>query len=291
MFTGSHDVFSFLSLFSILISIAFAVPNLGVQRDAKKKFPNSDYTSYSTVVKFSDSTIPGDNTKMSDAQFINLAKVAYDEMVRLWSLSNLPSNKCPGAMIALESEGTMYFASSVHAGTDVDFNIADANIENSVGWFQRLCATEGMGTHRTGGRCAEPNVLRLYGDQNGLLVTPDIPGGTYKAPPPTTKSPRVAVWGRRSIDSPNQNKETYFRPCQDNAQGYGCIRMAARYRFKPVFKQKPDPNGEDAWEFTLPNNKRGVCQNPPPPMAVADWNTTAAFNGPMRNSFRKRGSS
>lgn len=263
MFFNFPRFVSILSFFLTLVFIVSAVPDLGVQRDFVDQFPRDAYQSYSAVVEFSDKSIPGDKTKLSDGQFINLAKVAYDEMISIWSKSNLKTDACPGAMIALESEGTMYFASAVRAISGIDINAIDRTIQNSIGWYQEQCHTQGMGTHRTGGRCAEPNVLRLYGDQNGLETTPDNPLGTYKAPPKTGTSPRIAVWGRQSQVQPNQNKEAYFPPCSDPpSNGYGCNRMVAAYGLKPVSQQAPDPNGQDGWQFTLPGNHRRAC-NPP----------------------------
>ncbi|MCJ1460469.1 hypothetical protein MMC28_010851 [Mycoblastus sanguinarius] len=146
--------------------------------------------SYSAIIEFTDKSIPGDKNKLSDAQFINLAKVAYNEMVNIWSESNFYSDACPGALIAMESEGFIYFASSIRAPSGINFNIVDKDIQDSVGWFQQQCLTEGMGSHQMGGKCAEPNVLRLYGDQNGL--TTDNPP-RYNAPPKSNYSPRMAV--------------------------------------------------------------------------------------------------
>ena len=250
-----------LTLWSSLVSIISAVPNLGVQRDFAPQFPRDSLMSYSAVIEFNDQSIPGDKTKMSDAQFINLAKVAYDEMVDIWSRSNFKSDACPGALIAMESAGFMYFASAIRAPNQINFNIVDQAIQDSVGWFQQQCTRQGMGTHRTGGRCAEPNVLRLYGDKNGL--TTDNPP-RYKAPPTSNTSPRVAVWGRPYGALPNQNRELYFNPCSDPlGSGYGCTRLATRYGLKPVSRQNPDPTGQDNWAFSLSANPRQACPAPP----------------------------
>lgn len=262
MFIKSPRFLSLLILWSLLVSIISAVPNLGVQRDFVEQFPHDSLMSYSAVIKFNDQSIPGDKTKMSDAQFINLAKVAYDEMVDIWSRSNFNSDGCPGALIAMESAGFMYFASAIRSpDRGVDFNIADQAIQDSIGWFQLQCARQGMGTHRTGGRCAEPNVLRLYGDKNGL--TTDNPP-KYTAPPTSNTSPRVAVWGRPSGALPNQNKEFYLIPCSDSSgSGYGCTRLVTRYGLKPVSKQNPDPSGQDNWAFSRSKNPRDPCPAPP----------------------------
>ena len=261
MFINSRRFVFLLTLWSSLVSIISAVPNLGVQRDFAPQFPHDSLMSYSAVIEFNDQSIPGDRTKMSDAQFINLAKVAYNEMVDIWSRSNFNSDGCPGALIAMESGGFMYFASAIRSPNGINFNIVDQAIQDSVGWFQLQCTTQGMGTHRTGGRCAEPNVLRLYGDKNGL--TTDNPP-RYMSPPTSNTSPRIAVWGRPSGALPNQNKEFVFDPCADPlGSGYGCTRLVARYGLKPVSKQTPDPNGQDGWAFSLPANPRQACPAPP----------------------------
>jgi hypothetical protein len=70
-------------------------------------------------------------------------------------------------MIALKSDGRTYLASAVRARNDVGFSIVDRDVVNSVRWFQNDCYNS-MGPHRWGGRCAEPNVLRLYADENGM---------------------------------------------------------------------------------------------------------------------------
>lgn len=244
-----------LHLLSVLISIVFAVPDLSIIRDYDKE-AQKGLQSYSTIIEFNDKSIPGDASKMPDAKFINLAKVAYDQMVSIWQAAQLPSNLLPGSMIALESEGRIYFASSIRAANSIDFNILDREIHNSVGWFQAECL-ESMGPHRRGGRCAEPNVLRLYGDAQ--VPTDDDPP-RYKSPPATNSSPRIAVWGRPSEDPPLQGKETYFLPCHDtNNRGWGCNRFQNWYHLKPCAKKAPDPNGQDDWQFSSILNPRGRC--------------------------------
>jgi hypothetical protein len=241
------------SIFWTLVSIVSAVPQVGILRDAANKFPRDSFMSYSGVIEFEDKSIPSDKDKMSDAQFINFAKVAYDEMVAIWQGLKFREDACPGAMMALESEGFIYFASSIRCPNEVEFNSIDQDIKNSVGWWLKTCKEQGMGTHRNGGRCAEPNMLRLYGDVKGL--TSDNPP-IYKSPPTTATSPRVAVWARPKGTSPNQNKELYLFPCLDDNAGYGCIRMKGWYGLKPVSRQKPDPAGQDDWKFKISTNPR-----------------------------------
>ena len=252
--------YSPLLLLSISISVTFAVPNVGIQKDYARQFPREGYQSYSGIIIFDDSSIPGDQSKISDAQFINLAKVAYDEMIVRWAASQLSSDGCPGAMVAMESEGRIYFASAVRSPNGIDINAPDRNIQQSIGWYQWMCEVSGQGTHRTGGRCAETNVLRLYGDANGIETTPDNPLGTFRPPPTTDTSPRIAVWGRPSGTLPRQNREAFFLPCSDPAtNGYGCHTMIQRYGLKSVSSQTPDPNGQDNWGFSLDQNLREAC--------------------------------
>ena len=250
----------FLFVLAIFISIISAVPTIGVQKDFGSQFKSDGYQSYSAYIEFPDTSVPSDQTKMSDAQFINLVKHAYDEMIARWAQASLPSDQCPGAMIGMESGGGMYFASSVRSPNNVDLNEFDRDIQGSIGWYQHRCMVEGMGTHRTGGRCAEINVLRLYGDINGVADSPDHPQQVYHTPPKSDTSPRVAVWGRPTDAKPNENRETFFTPCANPADdGYGCQRLASVYGLKSVSNQVPDGAGEMDWGFTTEPNPRGVC--------------------------------
>lgn len=72
-----------LLLLSISISVTSAVPNVGIQKDFAPQFPHEGYQPYSGIITSGDISIPEDKSKMSDAQFINLAKVAYDKMIVL----------------------------------------------------------------------------------------------------------------------------------------------------------------------------------------------------------------
>jgi hypothetical protein len=249
MYHNPRSIMQFILL--LLASVVLAVPDLGISLDPlPPNAPKDSYHSYSGAILFNDISIPGDSTKMSDAQFINLAKVAYNEMVAIWRSKLWTLEALPGAMVALESEGKIYFASSIRAlpGMQVAFASVDKDIQYSIGWFLDQCA-QGMGLHRRRGRCAEPNVLRLYGDYNG--VTDDNPP-QYKKP----TTPRIAVWGRAGDDAPVDEKEEYLKPCQDSGNDYGCIRLTNFYGWKPVPKGEPDETGQDDWKFTILANPR-----------------------------------
>jgi len=84
-----------LLLFASLVS---AVPTIGIELDSlPPNAPRDSYHSYTGVIAFEDPSIPGDSMKMSDAQFINLAKVAYQEMVEIWKTKLWSEDTLPGA--------------------------------------------------------------------------------------------------------------------------------------------------------------------------------------------------
>ncbi|KAI9826357.1 MAG: hypothetical protein M1832_000274 [Thelocarpon impressellum] len=216
-----------------------------------KLFPYDSIQSYAGRIEFRDKAIPGDHNRMSDAQLINLVKLAYDEMLEIWSSKTLSPSACPRAMIGMESEGTIYFASSIRSVGQPEFNVIDADIENSIGWFQKNCVEEGMGPHRTGGACAEISVLRVYGDLHRIDVD-DRP--RYGAPPRTSTGPRVAVWGRPGLqkgesEDPKGEPPKYFDPCEDDKKGWGCRVLVQQYGLRPVSRQLPDISGQDDSEF------------------------------------------
>lgn len=257
-----HPDYGFaLIVFALLISIISAVPTIGIQKDFATQFPSEGYQSYSAYIAFPDTSVPGDKTKMSDAQLLNLVKHAYDEMIARWAKASLGSNRCPGAMIGMESEGRMYFASSVRSPNSININAHDQDIQGSIGWYQKQCEEKGWGAHRTGGKCAEINVLRLYGDVNGLAQSPEHPQGVYKSPPKSATSPRIAVWGRPGTAKPNQESETFKPPCDDPASGgYGCVTLTRDYGMVSISSQQPDSAGENDWGFVQGQNPRGACK-------------------------------
>ena len=244
-----------LCLLLVLTSTVSATPNLGIQLDYDST-PPPLIISYSAAIEFHDTSIPGDKRQMSDAQFINLAKVAYDEMVNIWSHKQWPANLCPGAMMAMESEGRMYFASSVRSVGGVTVDIPDNPIHNSVDWFMEACLTNGRGARTHGGSCAEPNTLRMYQDMEE--TTHDNPPQS-KVPLKTGISPRMAVWGRGKRDSPLTNPGTLFNPCVDTGSSWRCTGFVSYYGLKPVQRDNPDIGGQDNWNFFRMPNPRQVC--------------------------------
>ena len=245
------------ALLLTVVPIASAIVYIGIQRDYDLEFGMEPrIESYSGIIRFFDPSIPGQVSQMSDGQFINLARRAYDEMVALWNNYNLPPNLLPGSMIAMESQGYVYFASSIRKlDGSVDLNAPDWHIVNSPGWFSVTCMTA-RGPHRLDGACAEPSVARLYGDK--WRPVPEIPNEPMRTPPKYPK-PRIAVWGRRAGQQPFQGVEQYFRPCRNPEDGgWGCEEFAEFYAFNPVQNRYPDPAGEDEWQFTRERNPR-IC--------------------------------
>lgn len=103
--------FTIFYLFLSLVSIIHATPDLGIQRDKMAHFSSQEteegLISYTSLIKFSNEAIPGDASTMTDAQFLNLVRVAYNQMIDLWRLSGLSTNHCPGTMIGMESGGSI----------------------------------------------------------------------------------------------------------------------------------------------------------------------------------------
>ena len=193
---------TFFLRFYVLLSTwpwsTLAILAIGIERDYGAKFGFKDpdgIQSYSTIIGFHDKSIPGDASKMSDAQFVNLAAVAYEEIVALWSAAQLPRARCPMVVVVLESEGNIYFASSLKNGNSVELSSIDENVRNSVGWLMNQSNRISGRGHRNRGGCAEPNVLRLYGHFHHPWGTSDVQ--TYQAPPKVTgTSPRMAAFRR-----------------------------------------------------------------------------------------------
>ncbi|WYZ39564.1 hypothetical protein EsH8_III_001478 [Colletotrichum jinshuiense] len=256
------------SIFFLFSPLVLGVPKIGIQRDPNvnpvdgSKPPNDFWHSYSGIIQFQEASIPGDKSKMSDLQFIHLAKVAYDEMLQLWQDAQINPDYAPGAMAAMESNGYIFFASSVKTiGGKIDLEDIDINKEGSPGWFMWFCAASGLGTHQTGGRCAEPNVLRLFGDYF------EMDKGQYVAPDLTDTGPRIAVWGRHRDTPVLAGRETYFLPCAPKSSNvWGCKRFVDEYGLKPAAKgpggRVHDPEGQNDWDFVQIKNPRSLTCAP-----------------------------
>ncbi|MCJ1334689.1 hypothetical protein MMC10_011401 [Thelotrema lepadinum] len=255
----SSSIFALCVCVAVLPDVLFGQPTIGIQRDfgGEVNFGADEGPhSYSAIIEFEDKSIPGDSNKMSDAQFINLVSLAYDEMIEIWKNAELPSRNCPGAIVAMESEGRIYFASSIRSRQGITWNNIDVQIEGSVGWYQEQCRLTDIAMHRYRGGCGEPNVLRLYGDT--FPPTGDPP--RYQAPPTTDTSPRMVAF--IIIDStadPWTTPGYSARPCRANDRGYGCDRFVDKYGLKPIQPQDADTTGQDDWKFEPVPNPRQSC--------------------------------
>ena len=103
---------------SLFFGLVTATPDLKIRADfldATGKSTDKIIQSYSGIVKFDDGTVPLDKTKMTDAKLINLAGVAYNEMVDIWRSRQFSEAGLPGAMAALAYKDKIYFASALRA--------------------------------------------------------------------------------------------------------------------------------------------------------------------------------
>ncbi|KAF2434811.1 hypothetical protein EJ08DRAFT_657030 [Tothia fuscella] len=195
---------------------------------------------------------------MSDGQFINLVKVAYDEMITLWMRSGLNEAGGPGAMRAFESDGKMYFASSVRTPLKPIYNDEDAAmVAGTVSWYFNTCLQGTLGDHSHNRMCAEPNRLQLFCDGHTTVhwQPTDPPQPYCQSPSRSPGSPRMAVWGRTD-GPPVVGGGSYFEPCADSRKRYGCHRMARTYGLVPTRDVPPDADGQDDWVFEHEQNPR-----------------------------------
>ena len=87
-----------------LIGLTSATPDLHIRADfieTTGQLSDRFIQSYSSIVKFEDGAIPLDQTRMTDAKLINLAKVAYIQMVDIWKDRQLSSDALPRAMASI----------------------------------------------------------------------------------------------------------------------------------------------------------------------------------------------
>lgn len=135
-----------LAVIQLLYYIAFATPLIGIRADfldATGKATDRAIQSYSGIIKFADSTIPTDNTKMTDAKLLHLCVLAYNEMVSIWRPRNLISDALPGAMAAIAYKDKIFFASALRAPAAV---VALANVaKGSVREIMDEALTMGIG--------------------------------------------------------------------------------------------------------------------------------------------------
>lgn len=221
-----------------LFSPALSTPILGVSRETLSGPYSNGYQSYSAIIQFDDASIPGDAGIMTDAQFINLAMIGYNEMIVGCSSS---ATLCPGAMVALESGGRIYFASSIKSAVPVAYPSVDYNMALAPGWWMSRCVDNDVGFLTANGACAEPHMVYLYGNANG------VSNQQLLTPPTNATNPRVAVWGRPDSAGPGDGQETYYSVCNETIKGWGCLQLTAGWH--PVSSTTPDATDEDDWKF------------------------------------------
>lgn len=221
---------SILTVSLCLLSVVLAVPRIGIQKDyiATKPEPDKDeqrIQSYSGYIRFGDNDFHGwDPELMRDEQLVNLAKIAYDEMVAIWQSKLLPLADLPGAMVALATVDKIFFASSNKTGRNDD--PPSVFLNNVIKEFLETCEKEGMGTHQTGGKCGEPNVLELHYSTLGRL-----PFGLHEG---ASRRARVAPWVR--FPGAALGTETNYQPCgQHSGKGFGCHRILTWFNLDWVY--------------------------------------------------------
>jgi hypothetical protein len=251
MLFNPRRLFTYAAVLSFF-SQTLAVPYLGITHDFGQG-PTADVQSYSGVIEFSDitGTDPAGGplyppTTMGNSQFVNLVKVAYNEMVAKYRSENHPNdNNLPGAMIGLASGKKIYFASSIKVVQATRFYEADSKIKEYLDY----CLILGLGSHRTGGACGEPSVLDLWYRENDA----DPPTGSV-----VLRNPRIAAWLR--FPNTAVGTERNYKPCSRHDYGYGCEELVRDKGLDAVSNVQPDTNGEDDWTFVT-RNLRQSCNH------------------------------
>ncbi|KAK4692824.1 hypothetical protein P7C71_g4454, partial [Lecanoromycetidae sp. Uapishka_2] len=135
-----------LVVIQLFYYLTLATPTIGIRADfldATGQATDKVIQSYSAIIKFADSTIPTDKTKMTDAQLLNLCVLAYNEMVTVWQGRNLKSDALPGAMAAIAYQDKIFFASALRAPAAV---VQLANVaKGSVREIMDEALTMGLG--------------------------------------------------------------------------------------------------------------------------------------------------
>ena len=85
---------------------------------------------------------------MKDGNLVYFPKVAYDEMIKSAENAGIPSTYVPGAMVALASVDSIYFASSIRAGTS-NVEIAGGVYKTIMKDYMQKCARRRAGISQT----------------------------------------------------------------------------------------------------------------------------------------------
>lgn len=256
------ELLSLLSWTSLLISTpaladsgllkprADGVKPIGIQLDQVPQIdaqlePGAEYASYSAIIEY-DPDIIRPMCGLSDEELHNLVWHAYNEMEQV---RRLHQAKAGNAMGALVHGQRIYFASAISSNwPDDKIAMVGQNFDDdtNVSWYMQLClldSSETVSIHKSGGKCAEPNVIRLFheagnrgrpGENRFLVVEPtDARGGMSRVITPCQGVTKPKV---------KQGCETTFM---------------REYRLNPVRKnvgKELDPTRQ--FEFTQVTNPR-----------------------------------
>lgn len=149
---------------------------IGIQRDQEPQvdFPMEHGTyffSYSGIIEYPKGLVRPACGGITNFELHNLAWVAFKEMRDLHPDDQ--GNHLPGAMAALAHGQRIYFASSMKSNwpTARPAHIAEnLDADDNVSEYMTTYLMNNAGTasiHRTGGCCAEPNVIRLFHESGG----------------------------------------------------------------------------------------------------------------------------
>ena len=197
-FTG-HSA-PLLLLLTLILGV-ICTPDVGIQKDWFSG-DHTDLVSFSGILIFqpkADGSSPVPD--ITDAQLVGLCAKAFDEM-----RATTGNFEKPGAMALIAIDNEVYLASSIKTDRKNWLGIGKGDDQRPKILARAAGAAGIAGTsHRTGGSCAEINIMDLYWNHNQHL---DFTG----------KRARIIIWGA----TPDGSYTGNFNPCLKPTFGYGC---------------------------------------------------------------------
>ncbi|KAI4197893.1 MAG: hypothetical protein LQ350_005652 [Teloschistes chrysophthalmus] len=203
---------------------------------------------FSAVIEFRDKEIPHNKEILTDAKLLNLAIIAYDEMVKQAKAApDIGKYKVPGAMAGCAYKGRVFFCSSVKPLPTFERNLPELP-KGCVREFMDRLEKDDMMTHTKGAGCGEISMMEaLWFYEN------------EKCPDRGPLVPRIAIWLRAGRAKIGEERNAY--PCSPDddkvATQYGCSRVVHEFGIEPIdHKVEVDREGEEEWDFIVVENKR-----------------------------------
>lgn len=114
------------------IAVKYRQSPMGLQSD------QFEVINFSEVIEFHDKKIPHDEEILTEAKLLNLAVMAYNQMIEHVLLSKFTIKRLPGAMAACAYKGRIFICSSLKPPTGYEPS-PELLLEGCVGILSILC--------------------------------------------------------------------------------------------------------------------------------------------------------